>query len=188
MEEQRKRPVDLSWPAAAVRPVESRSRHLPRGRRAPPRRASLGSLGLYYSVLAAIAQGSCRRSEIAGVLGRAENALAHPLAVLEQTQLIERVDDAFRRRRPVYRIAEPVLRLHQLIIAPNEPDLVGGAGSRVWQDSADTVRAKIYGPHFEELARQWCLWHADQDTLGDRPSVVQPGQQNGKGGSERSAL
>lgn len=28
-------------------------------------------------------------------------------------------------------------------------------------------------PHFEELARQWCRWHAHPHTLGDRPSVVQ---------------
>jgi AAA+ ATPase superfamily predicted ATPase len=134
---------------------------------------SLSDLGLYYSVLSAIAQGACRRSEIAAVLGRTDNALAHPLAILERTQLVERVDDAFRQRRPVYRIAEPILRLHQLLIAPNEADLVGGAAGRVWQDNADTVNAKIYGPHFEELARQWCLWHAQPATLGDRPSIVQ---------------
>jgi uncharacterized protein len=53
-------------------------------------------------------------------------------------------------------------------------DLVGGAGRRVWQDSRDTVSSKIYGPHLEELARQWCRWHARPETLGDRPSVVQP--------------
>ncbi len=134
---------------------------------------SLTDLGLYYSVLSAIAQGACRRGEIAGVLGRASSALTHPLAVLERTELIERIDDAFRQRRPVYRIAEPVVRLHQLLIAPNEADLVGGAGDRVWQDNADTVSAKIYGPHFEELARQWCLWHAEPETLGARPSSVQ---------------
>jgi uncharacterized protein len=134
---------------------------------------SLNDLGLYYSVLTAIAQGACRRSEIAAVLGRPDSALTHPLAVLEQTQLVERVEDAFRQRRPVYRIAEPILRLHQLIIAPNEADLVGGAGRRVWEDVADTVNARIYGPHFEELARQWCLWHAEPGTLGGRASTVQ---------------
>lgn len=134
---------------------------------------SLSDLGLYYSVLNAIANGACRRSEIAAVLGRTDNALAHPLAMLEQTQLVERVEDALRQRRPVYRIAEPVLRLHQLIIAPNEADLVGHAAARVWADNADTVQSKIYGPHFEELARQWCLWHAEPETLGDRPSLVQ---------------
>lgn len=132
----------------------------------------IGDLSLYYSVLAAIARGACRRSQIAGVLGRTDNAMSHPLAVLEQTQLIERVDDAFRQRRPVYRMAEPVIRLHQLLIAPNEAELVGGAAAQVWHDNADTIRSKIYGPHFEELARQWCLWHAAPQTLGDRPSLV----------------
>jgi AAA+ ATPase superfamily predicted ATPase len=134
---------------------------------------SLADLGLYYSVLAAIAQGACRRGEMAALLGRSDSALTHPLAVLEQTQLVERVEDAFRQRRPVYRLAEPVLRLHQLLIAPNEADLVGGAGHRVWQDHADTISSKIYGPHFEELARQWCLWHAEPASLGGRPSGVQ---------------
>jgi hypothetical protein len=134
---------------------------------------SLTDLALYYSVLSAIAQGAYRRSEIAGILGRTDNALAHPLALLEQTQLIERVDDAFRQRRPVYRIVEPILRLHQLLIAPNEADLVGGGGARVWEDNIDTVNSKIYGPHFEELSRQWCLWHAEPESMGGRPSAVQ---------------
>jgi hypothetical protein len=133
---------------------------------------SFTDLGLYHSVLAAIAQGAGRRSEIAGLLGRPDSALTHPLSVLEQTQLVERVEDALRARRPVYRIAEPELRLHQLIIAPNEADLVGGLGVRVWQDVQDTVRSKIYGPHLEDLARQWCRMHAGTSTLGGRPSSV----------------
>lgn len=134
----------------------------------------ISELSLYYSVLSAIAQGACRRSEIAGVIGRTDNALAHPLAVLEQTRLVERIDDAFRERRPVYRIAEPALRLHQLLIAPNDAELVGGAGARLWRAEADTVRSKILGPHFEELARQWCLLHASEETLGGRATKVRP--------------
>jgi AAA+ ATPase superfamily predicted ATPase len=133
---------------------------------------SLSELGLYYSVLSAIAHGAHRRSEIGAVLERPDTALAHAIAVLEQTQLIERVEDAFRQKRPVYRIAEPVLRLHQLVIAPNEADLVGGNGRRVWEDLEHTVRSRIYGPHFEELARQWCLQHATVESLGGRASTV----------------
>ena len=106
------------------------------------------------------------------MLGRSDQSLGHPLSALESTQLIERVEDALRARRPVYRIAEPILRTHQLLVGPHEADLVGGAGQRVWEDNADTVTGKIYGPHFEELARQWCRWHADPATLGGRPSVA----------------
>lgn len=132
----------------------------------------LADTHLYYSVLGAVARGASRRHEIASALGRSDQALTHPLAVLERTQLIERAQDALRRRRPSYRIAEPILRTHQLLVGPNEADLVGGAGDRVWREHADTVTTKIYGPHFEELARQWCRWHAAPETLGGRPSTV----------------
>lgn len=128
---------------------------------------------LYYSVLGAITRGCHRRNEIAQTLRRSDQSLSHALTVLESTQLIERVDDALRDRRPVYRIAEPILRTHQLLVGPNESALVGGAAEQVWQENADTVASKIYGPHFEELARQWCRWHASADTLGGRASTVQ---------------
>jgi AAA+ ATPase superfamily predicted ATPase len=133
----------------------------------------LADTRLYYSVLGAITRGCHRRNEIAHTLRRSEQSLSHPLAVLESTQLIERVDDALRDRRPVYRIAEPILRTHQLLVGPNESALVGGVGGQVWQENADTVAGKIYGPHFEELARQWCRWHASGDTLGGRASTAQ---------------
>ena len=129
---------------------------------------------LYHSVLTAIAQGHCRRSEIAAALARTENSLSHPLAVLETTQLVERTDDALKLRRPVYRVTEPMIRLHQLVIAPNEPLLVARAGERVWDAAADTVTSKIYGPHLEDLARQWILLHAAQETLGGIANAVLP--------------
>lgn len=94
--------------------------------------------------------------------------------MIEQTQLIARVEDALRQRRPVYRIAEPAIRLHQLVIAPNEPRLITGAGRAVWAEVADTVQARIYGPHMEDVVREWCLLYASQHTLGGRPSGVRP--------------
>ncbi|WP_432927446.1 hypothetical protein ACQPZZ_38995 [Microbispora sp. CA-135349] len=39
---------------------------------------------------------------------------------------------------------------------------------------ADTVASKIYGAHFEDLARQWCFEHASSDTLGGVASAVRP--------------
>lgn len=39
---------------------------------------------------------------------------------LESVRFIERSEDALRTRRPTYTIAEPVIRWHQLVIAPNE--------------------------------------------------------------------
>jgi uncharacterized protein len=129
---------------------------------------------LYYSVLAAISHGAHRRGEIASVLGRPDSGVAHPLAVLEQLQLIARLEDALRERRSVYRVVEPIIRLHQLILRPFESDLVAGQAGRVWASRRDTVAANIYGPHLEDLAREWCLRHAAEDTLGGWPSKALP--------------
>jgi len=129
---------------------------------------------LYFAVLTAISRGAHRRSEMANTLGRTDAALTHPLTVLESLRLIHRDDDALRDRRPVYRIAEPVIRLHQLVIAPNEAVLALRLAERVWTAQADTVSSRIYGPHFEDLARDWCLAYADPETIGGLPSVVRP--------------
>jgi AAA+ ATPase superfamily predicted ATPase len=134
----------------------------------------VGDPTLYYSVLAAISRGAHRRGEIATALGRKDSALTYPLVMLEHTLLIERLEDALRERRPVYRIAEPAIRFQQLVIRPAEARLVRHAAEQVWADSADTVNSLIYGPHLEDLARDWCLSHADPATIGGRPSRAQP--------------
>jgi AAA+ ATPase superfamily predicted ATPase len=129
---------------------------------------------LYHSVLAAISRGAHRRGEIAKALGRPDSAVAHPLAVLERLQLVARLEDALRERRSVYRIAEPVIRLHQLVIRPFESALVAGEAMRAWTARSDTIAATIYGPHLEDLTREWCLRHASEATLGGWPSKVLP--------------
>ena len=134
----------------------------------------IGDPALYHAVLAAIAMGACRRSEIASRLGKTDAALTHALSVLEQIRLVRRTEEALRERRPVYQIAEPVIRFHQLVIRRNEARLVARSAERVWAESADTVRALIYGPHYEYLARVWCAEHASDGTLGGIASRVQP--------------
>ncbi len=74
----------------------------------------------------------------------------------------------------MFRIAEPVIRLHQLLIQRHEAELIAGRADRVWSANADTVAAKIYGVHFEDLARQWCFEHAAPDTLGGTATSVRP--------------
>ncbi|GAB2800763.1 ATP-binding protein [Streptomyces chlorus] len=128
----------------------------------------------YAAVLSAVSAGCHRRSEIAGALGRPSSALAHLLSGLQDIGLLEQVEDAIRDKRSVFRVAEPVVRLHQLLTQRHEPELVVGRAEQVWADNADTVAGKIYGPHFEELARQWCSEHAAPETLGGRATWVRP--------------
>src|SRR6185437_13890524 len=123
-------------------------------------------VGLYSSVLGAIAGGRTRRGQIADAVGRRETALAHPLSVLQEARLVAREADALLANRSTFHIAEPILRLHQLVVAPNGARLSRRQGALVWAEVADTVQAGIYGPHFEELARQWTMTYADAGTVG----------------------
>lgn len=77
------------------------------------------------------------------------------------------------------RLGQTVLRLHQLVIRPHEERLArraGAAAAAVWREVADTVSSKIYGPHFEDLARQWCAEHASPRSLGGPASRVRPAE------------
>lgn len=130
----------------------------------------------YAAVLAAISAGNHRRTEIAAALGRPVSALGHLLSGLRGIGLVEQVDDALRQKRSVFKIAEPIVRLHQLVTQRREPELVAGKAKQVWRSSADTVASKIYGPHFEDLAREWCFLHASADTLGGFASAVRPSE------------
>lgn len=128
----------------------------------------------YSALLTAISAGNRRRSEIAAALGRPASALAHLLSGLQDIGLIEQIDDALRGKRSVFRVTEPVVRLHQLLVQRHEAELIAGRADRVWQANADTIASRIYGPHFEDLARQWCFEHAAPDTLGGVATSVRP--------------
>jgi len=138
--------------------------------------ASIADPTSYAAVLRALSVGNYRRSQIGAALGRPSSALAHLLSGLTDVGLIEQVDDALRDKRTVFRIAEPIVRLYQLVISRREPELVAGRGKQVWESAADTVAGKIYGPHFEDLARRWCFQHAGARTLGGTASNVRPTQ------------
>ncbi|MGH3872512.1 MAG: AAA family ATPase [Pseudonocardiaceae bacterium] len=128
----------------------------------------------YHGVLTAIAAGAARRSEIAGRIGRPATAIAHLLAGLQQVGLVARLEDAFRERRGIYRLTDPLIRLHELVIGPNERLLVRSRAAQVWTANAGTVASKIYGPHLEDIVREWCLSHAGSATLGGSAHDVLP--------------
>jgi uncharacterized protein len=128
----------------------------------------------YASVLGAISAGAAWPAEIAAVLGQPDAAVADLLAGLAGVGLIERLQDPLSPERSVCVLIKPIVRLHHLVIAPYEPELAAGQADRVWELSRATVAAKIYRPHFASVARQWCLRHAADETLGGVARAARP--------------
>jgi uncharacterized protein len=135
---------------------------------------TLQDRGLYHGVLSAVAGGRTRRGQIAAALGRPENTLAHPLNALVELALLERIDDPLHARRSIFRLAEPLLRTYETLIAPNEGAIERRGARRIWNTLRATVSAQIYGPHFESLAREWVATHASEHTLGGLPNAIGP--------------
>ncbi|WP_045875272.1 ATP-binding protein [Pseudofrankia sp. DC12] len=139
----------------------------------------LRDVGLYHSVLAAIAAGNASRGGIADYLGRKSTDLAHPLTVLEDVGLIRREEDAFRNNRAAYRIAEPLVTFYHAVIRPSWGDLERpGRAAQIWRRVRPTFLSKVMGPHFEDLCREWTRWHASPETLGGFSRRVAAGQVN----------
>jgi hypothetical protein len=149
--------------------VMFRSGGLTPGEEAPT--ADLASCG---SVLGAIAAGAARPSEIAAALYRPEGTVDDLLAALTGMGVIERLQDPLDGKRSGFVIVKPVARLHRLVIAPYEAELAAGQANRVWALSRATVAGSIYRPHFASVARQWCLRHAAEETVGGVARAARP--------------
>ncbi|WP_250279301.1 hypothetical protein [Frankia sp. Cppng1_Ct_nod] len=79
---------------------------------------ALRDSALYSSVLAAVAGGATTRGGIASQVGRTSADLAHPLTVLTDAGFLVRADDILRNRRPVWRIAEPLVAFYHALMRP----------------------------------------------------------------------
>lgn len=128
---------------------------------------------LYLSVLAAVAEGNATRGGMASYLERRAVDIAHPINVLEDTGLLRRDADVFRDNRSAYRIAEPLIRFYHAVMRPVWDQLERpGNGARVWQASRRRFVSNVLGPRFEQLCRDWALFHADPDLFGGLPARV----------------
>jgi AAA+ ATPase superfamily predicted ATPase len=166
-----------AWVARAVlnpsRPLFREARYL------LAEESDLRDTALYHSVLAAIATGNATRSGVASFLARKSTDLAHPLTVLEDVGIITHEQDAFRKNRSNYRIAEPLITFYHAVMRPNWGRLERpGHAARVWTRIQPTFFSKIAGPHFEQICRDWTCWHADPATLGGHPDLVASGTVN----------
>jgi len=139
----------------------------------------LQDMGLYHSVLAAIADGNTTSGGIAGYIGRKASDLAHPLNVLMDCGLVYRQPDAFRANRSTYEIAEPLITFYHSVMRPIWSDLAHTRDpARLWERSETRFSSNVLGPHFEQLCRHWTRYFAPEEITGGFPSRVEPGTVN----------
>jgi AAA+ ATPase superfamily predicted ATPase len=139
----------------------------------------LHDVGLYHSVLAAIAVGNTQRGAIASYLGRKSGDLAHPLTVLVDCGLATRDPDIFKDNRTTFRIAEPLVTFYHAVMRPIWSDLEHTRdATRLWQRSQRRFVGNVLGPHYEQLARHWTRHMAPPELFGDYPNLVGSGTVN----------
>ena len=141
--------------------------------------AELHDMGLYHSVLSAIAGGNTTRGNIAKYIGKKSGDLAHPLNVLMDCGLVYRQSDAFRENLSTYEIAEPLIAFYHAVMRPIWSDLAHTRNAeRLWERSQPRFTSQVLGTHFEQLARHWTRFFAAEDIVGGFPSRVEPGTLN----------
>jgi AAA+ ATPase superfamily predicted ATPase len=129
---------------------------------------------LYHSVLSAVAMGNSRSSGIASFIGRPADQLSHPLNVLEDACLLVREPDVFRSGRFTYRVIEPLVTFYHAIMRGRWAELERGRATAVWLGAQQTFLARVMGPHFESLAREFAL-DAEPEIFGELPGEVGSG-------------
>jgi uncharacterized protein len=144
--------------------------------------SELRDLGLYHSVLAAIAAGNTTRGGIGNYIGRKSGDLAHPLNVLLDCGLVHHRPDAFRDNRSAYEVAEPLITFYHAVMRPIWSDLAHTrTPARLWTRSEPRFTANVLGPHFEQLCRHWTRYFAPEDIVGGFPVRVESGTVNDPG-------
>jgi hypothetical protein len=126
---------------------------------------------IYHAVLGAIASGNATRGGIAGHIGRKSPDIGHPLSVLEDSQLVAREVDPFRKGRSLYRICEPLIAFYEAVMRREWTRLERGEQTAAWHNSQGTFLSQVVGPHFEGICRDWAS-AAGPDVFGDLPGEV----------------
>jgi hypothetical protein len=137
--------------------------------------ADIRDTAIYHAVLGAIASGNATRGGIASFIGRKSPDIGHPLAVLEDSQLITREADPFRKGRSWYRITEPLIVFYEAVMRREWTRLERGDAAGAWRNAQATFLAKVVGPHFEVVCRDWALSESGADAFGEAPGQVAAG-------------
>lgn len=135
---------------------------------------SLSDRALYHSVVAAIASGNTSQAAVAQTLGREQRSVQHPLRALEDAGFVLATDDALRSRRPIYRIADPIVRFHHVVTRRDLARFEDRRTAEAWEDAQPRFRTHVLGPHFENIAREFISRFASPDTIGGQVASVGP--------------
>ena len=135
---------------------------------------SLTDRALYHAVVGAIAAGSTSQGAIAAALGREARAVQHPLKALEDAGFVERHDDMLRDRRPIYRLADPIVRFHHVVTRADLARFEDRRFTGAWTDAQPRFSTHVLGPHFEQLARDFTFKFASSATTGGPVASVGP--------------
>jgi AAA+ ATPase superfamily predicted ATPase len=139
----------------------------------------LRDVGLYHSVLAAVANGNATSGGIASYVGRKASDITHHLSVLEDCGLLRREHDVFRGNRMIYRIAEPLVTFYQAILRPDWSEWERARQSaRLWERRRHRFNGNVLGPHFEEVCRNWATEYASPEIFDGYVNRVGSGTVN----------
>ncbi len=126
----------------------------------------------YYAILEAVSEGRSSPTAIGGAVGRERTALAHPLGVLTSAGYLISSDDIRKQRNASLRVADPIVRFHQLITRPRLSQYEERQFEDAWKASHPTFKSQILGPHFEHLAREWVRRFASEASVGGKVGEV----------------
>jgi hypothetical protein len=94
--------------------------------------------------------------------------------VLEDSQLITRATDPFRKGRSLYRITEPLIVFYEAVMRREWTRLERGDTTGAWRNSQASFLAQVAGPHFETICRDWAQSSSGAN-FGEAPGEVAAG-------------
>lgn len=153
--------------------------------------SAFSQIGMYGTVLTAIAEGSHTVSSIAQRVGRSTSDINHYVKGLTDGGFLAHHPDAFRANRAMYQINDALIRFHHAIVYPNwsrlelyRPERV----AKLWADSRDTFTSQVLGPAFEDICRAWTFDFASAESLDGEAASVEQGVLNDPAGRSQLQL
>ncbi len=140
-------------------------------------RDQLGEPRNYVAIVAAIASGFTRMTEIAKMAGLQHSAVARYLEVLQRLGIIERkvpatISRPEQSKQGRYQVIDHYLRFYYRFLAPARANLERGLTQQAWQNIRKHLPEFVGTYVFEELACEWVLRQGDAGRLPFVPRRV----------------